>query len=297
MDPRSRPRRGVLLVVVVGLVMLVLVLEGCGRDGDEPPLAGATSTTPSPASPAPASTPPVSVPTDVYFLVDSRLGFRLARERHGLPATDRAQAAIAAMIRGPQDPDYTSTWDPGTRVRAVRVAAGVIEVDLSREARRTHAGSQAAERMVQQLVWTVTGVLGPRRAVRLLIEGQRAGELWGVLVWDEPVRRAPAEDVRSLVQIDEPREGAVVPWPLDVSGEAAAFEANVPWRVYDETGKVVREGYAMTSEGQRFAPYSFTVSLLPGTYEVEVREDDPSDGAAGPPMTDSKRFTLLGPKR
>jgi len=56
------------------------------------------------------------------------------------------------------------------------------------------------------------------------------------------------------VQIDWPREGATVPSPVRVTGDAAVFEANLPWRV--------------------------------------VAEDDPSGGEGGPLMTDSRTITV-----
>jgi hypothetical protein len=77
-----------------------------------------------------------------------------------------------------------------------------------------------------------------------------------------------------------------------VAGEAAAFEANVPWRVLDASGAEVTSGFATTSEGQVFAPYSFTVDLPPGAYTVEISEDDPSGGAGGTPMSDTRTITV-----
>jgi hypothetical protein len=76
-----------------------------------------------------------------------------------------------------------------------------------------------------------------------------------------------------------------------VTGEAAAFEANVPWRVLRD-GAVVQEGFATSAEGQRFAPYSFTVTLEPGEYVVLVTEDDPSGGEGRPPFVDDKTITV-----
>lgn len=36
------------------------------------------------------------------------------------------------------------------------------------------------------------------------------------------------------------------------------------------------------SEGQVFAPFTFTVTLAPGEYELRISEDDLSDGAGRP---------------
>jgi hypothetical protein len=200
--------------------------------------------------------------------------------------------AVQAMIAGAEDPDYATTWNPRTRVRSVSRRGQVIEVDLSPAARTAGVGSETAARMVQQLVYTVTEAVDPRARVRLLIGGQPAGDLWGTVTWDRPVGRADPARVRVLVQIDTPRDGATVSSPLVVAGEANAFEATVPWRVLDGTGKVVRQGFTTALEGMTFSPYTFRVRLAPGHYTVEVREDDPSGGEGGTPMTDTKHVTV-----
>lgn len=282
---------------VAALALAAILLAGCSDGDDEPgpeqPPAsrppGSATPTPS-ASPTATATPTVTAP--VYFLVDTRTGIRLARERHVLDGADPARAAVEAMIAGATDPDYSSPWAPATRVLSVRRANGVIEVDLSADARRANAGSETAARMVQQLVYTVTEVLGATAAVQLLIEGEPAGELWGVLTWDAPVRRDPPVDVRLLVGIDSPDEGATLTSPVTVSGSAAVFEATVPWQVLTPAGQVVEQGTTTTSEGQRFAPYSFDFSVPPGRYVVRVEEDDPSGGEGGTPMSDTRTITV-----
>jgi hypothetical protein len=95
------------------------------------------------------------------------------------------------------------------------------------------------------------------------------------------------------VQIDSPAEGAQVGREVEVRGEAAAFEATVLWEVLRD-GAVVRKGFTSTAEGQRFAPFAFTVTLEPGEYTVRVHEDDPSDGEGRPVLTDDKTFTVTG---
>jgi hypothetical protein len=229
----------------------------------------------------------------VYYLVDTRAGVRLAREPATVTGADPVVAAVERMVSGADDPDYTTSWDPGTRVLGVDRSAAAIVVDLSAEARTADIGSEGAATMVQQLVWTVTEAAdADTTPVQLTIEGEPAGELWGAVSWTEPIPRDDPLAVRQLVQIDEPAEGAVTGSPVTVSGEAAAFEANVPWRVLDAAGAEVTSGFATTSEGQVFAPYSFTVDLPPGTYTVEISEDDPSGGEGGTPMTDTRTVTV-----
>lgn len=229
---------------------------------------------------------------EVYYLVDTRTGLRLVREPHFVSEAAAAEDAVRAMIEGPDDPDYTSTWNPATEVLGIRLDGAVATVDLSGDARTANVGSPGAALMIQQLVHTVTDVLGEDLAVVLEIDGSPAGELWGAVSWDGPVDRDRAVDVRQLVQIDWPREGARVPSPLRVTGDAAVFEANLPWRVLDADGAEVASGSTSTAAGQRFAGYGFEVDLAPGSYTVEITEDDPSGGEAGPLMTDSRRVTV-----
>lgn len=286
----------------VGLAAAVLVaVAGCGTEdggGASPsPSPSEATTSPSPTESESPSPSPTAEPTTsfVYYLVDTgaRAGIRLAREARDLAGEDPAREAVETMIEGPEDPDYVTTWNPDTEVLSVTDQGGTIDVDLSEEARTANVGSEGAERMIQQLVYTVTEAVDEQAAVRLLIEGEPAGELWGVVTWEEPVRRADPMDVRLFVQIDSPTEGEVTSSPLTVEGEANTFEANVPWRVLDDTGAEVEAGAAMAAEGMTFSPFSFTVELEPGTYTVQVLEDDPSGGEApGEPMTDTRTVVV-----
>jgi hypothetical protein len=176
-------------------------------------------------------------------------------------------------------------------VQGVDLDGSVVTVALDGAARTASIGSAGAALMIQQLVYTVTEVLGHRSTVRLLIDGKPAGELWGAVSWDEPVGREPSGDVRQVVQIDTPTEGASVSSPVHVAGEADAFEANVPWRVLDGNGRVVTTGHTMTAEGFVFSRYAFDIPLKPGTYSIEVVEDDPS-GTGAQLTRDTRRVTV-----
>jgi hypothetical protein len=278
----TRTRRSWRLVCGA-IVTAGLVLTGCGGDDDS---AEVPDPTPTVTSEAPTTT------TGVYYAVDTRAGVRLARELRDVPEDQAPAAAVAAMIEGPVDPDYATTWNPATEVLDVSEESGGITVDLSEDARTANVGSEGAAQMVQQLVYTVTESLDETAQVTLLIEGEPAGELWGVLSWDEPVGRADPVDVRTLVQIDSPTEGLVTSSPLRIEGEAAVFEATLGWRVLDAGGQEVQAGFTMTQEGQTFSPFAFPVELEPGTYTVEIAEDDPSGGEGGAPMTDTRTVII-----
>lgn len=286
-DPRTArrrrgPARALLAAAATGAVVL---LAAC-----TPPDGGGA--TPSPTSSATETGPAQTVAVPAYYVIDTRAGLRLARETTDAATDDPVVTAVERMIAGPADPDYSTTWNPATQVLGVSRQGETIVVNLSEDARTTNVGSPGAALMIQQLVYTATDAAEEDVPVQLLIEGEPAGELWGAVAWDEPISREDPLDVRMLVQIDVPGEGADVTSPVAVSGDAAAFEANVPWKVLDADGAEVQSGNTLTSEGQTFAPFSFTVDLEPGTYTIVITEDDPSDGAGGTPMSDSKAVTV-----
>lgn len=292
------PARG---PAVAALGVLALVVTGCGTDSptDEPAPSAQSGTPATSEAPSPSETPtdassapaePVAAP--VWFVVDTRNGLRLVRETHDLPGVDPAREAIEVMVEGPDDPDYTTTWNPETEVLSVDQEGDLVTVDLSEEARTASVGSEGAALMMQQLVHTVTDALEVDAGVVLLVDGEPAGELWGAVSWDEPQRRAEPLEVRALVQIDSPREGETMTSPVRVEGEAATFEATVPWRVLDAAGDVVESGFTTAREGMTLSPFEFEVELDPGTYLVEVSEDDPSGGEGGEPMTDTRTFVV-----
>ncbi len=278
------------LLIISASLACAVCLAGCGSEPDPSPSA---------SSPAPTqSTTPLgdSATVPVYYLIDTPNGLRLAREfQRTEEAAGAAVAAVSRMLSQPAaDPDYSSPWNAAARVRSVDVSDDVIRVDLTQDVREASVGAAAADLAVQQLVYTVTAALQQDLPVALLIEGEPAGELWGHVVWDQPVSRAPALDVRLLVQINDPGEGVSVPASFTVTGEAATFEANLPWKILDGSGAVVQQGSGMTAEGQTLAPFEFRIDFTgaPGSYVLQIEEDDPSDGEGGPVMIDDKSITI-----
>jgi hypothetical protein len=214
----------------------------------------------------------------VYYVAQTAAGPRLQREFHRLPAVDPGSAAVREMLAHPTgvDPDYRNPWPAGTTLRApVTSTSEAITVDLS-------AAPPVDPLAVQELVFTVQGALGMTTPVRLLHNGVPVGP---------PIPRGDAYALRSLVQIDLPANGATTTSPLTVTGEAAVFEATLHWTV-ESAGKVVRTGVTSTAEGQVFAPFRFPVELPPGRYTVRISEDDPSDGAGRPVLTDDRIVTI-----
>jgi hypothetical protein len=264
-----------------------------------------------PTSPAPTETadppPPETEEAQpgrdvvpVYYVTDTTHGDRLTREFRDVPTPDGPLvAAVTAMLAGdPVDPDYRSLWLPDTQVRSVEVLDDVIEVDFTGETDYTGIRDEIATLAVQQLVYTVTAAasdadLNGALPVQILVDGEPPAAMWGQLDLSAPIARAPQQNVRQLVQIDDPQDGAVLGRTVTIGGVALAFEAQVNWQVFDGEGRLVQEGFTQTTDSTTFAPFTFEVELEPGFYSVVVTDSDPTGGAEGPgPMSDTKSFSV-----
>jgi spore germination protein GerM len=291
---------------LVALVALgALLTAGCAGTGDAedrvtPSTAPTTvSTEAGPAvsteaGPAVSTAAGAAVP--VWSVGATPAGDRLFRQvlalRDGGPdgaPPDPVGTAVAAVLEGRTgDPRLHTDWPEGVRLRTpVTEGGGVLTVDLAVPGSPPGPAGLA----LQQLVYTVQSAAGSSDPVRILVGGEPAERLLGEPV-DRPLVAAEPTAVRALVDLDEPTQGAVVGSPVVVAGEAAVFEATLLWEVRDAGGRVVRTGVASTAEGQRFAPFRFEVSLVPGSYTLVVSEDDPSGGAGRAPTTDSAQITV-----
>jgi Immunoglobulin-like domain of bacterial spore germination/Sporulation and spore germination len=256
----------------VAVALVAATVTGCAQAADPVGRTGATSPTPAPTSAAAGER---ALP--VYYVAETAAGPRLQREFHRLPAADPGTAAVREMLAHPTgtDPDYRNPWPAGAALSGpVASAADAITVDLT--------AAPPSELAAQQLVFTVQGALGSTTPVRLLANGVPTGP---------PIPRGDPYALRSLVQIDAPADGTSAASPLAVTGEAAVFEATLHWTVLSGS-TTVRTGVTSTAEGQTFAPFRFSLDLPPGRYTVRISEDDPSDGAGRPVLTDDRTVTV-----
>jgi hypothetical protein len=296
-------------ISVAGVTTVVaLGLAGCGDDTPNPPATtgGSTSST---SSTSGASTPPTSSLTStagqlsgvpVYWIGESRKSFALFREFRTVPdAGGPVASAVAAMTRmAPLDPDYQTPWKPATRVTATQTGAS-IAVDLSADAiSNTQVGSELAARAVQQLVYTATAAAyasgTPATTVTITIDG-KAADAWGVVRLGQPTQRADMASVQAHAWVTSPQEGETLKaGKVTFTGFGTSFEANFPWKVTHAAGSVVASGATMGGTGTGgFGEVTFSATLTPGTYTVELATDDPSGGAEGSgAAVDTKRFIV-----
>lgn len=296
-----RPRLLALL-----LAATALVAGGCGT-ADEPE-ARDPSGTPSPSSVAsqpPSSAPPTSqspsgpptVAVPVYFAGTTPVGPRLFREFRNVEADNPVDEALALLTAGDAlDPDYSSllpAGDPPTVVGDDTASAIGINLPSYDWTERPEGMSAKEARLaVQQIVYTVQGVLQTRVPVEFFYDG-----LAPVLGMDQSsFKAAPQNDVLAFVNVTQPAEGATVSGTIDAGGVANSFESTVPWEIRDQSGTKVLEGFS-TAEGwgDRLYPWQAQVDvsgLAPGTYSFVALTDDASDGEGPGPTEDSKTITV-----
>ncbi|NMM17036.1 MAG: GerMN domain-containing protein [Cellulomonas sp.] len=56
-------------------------------------------------------------------------------EQRAVAGADPNRTAVEAIIAGPTDPDFTTTWNPATAMLGASRVDGAIVVDLSADAR------------------------------------------------------------------------------------------------------------------------------------------------------------------
>lgn len=297
---------GAAVVATAATVAAVTVMSD-GTTGERPSQAGpaaTSSTQPSKASASESTSPsptesaaPETQAVPVYYVGETSRGPRLYREFHRVATGgDPVSAAVReAVATDPHDPDYRTGWPAGTTAAMVDAPpSDVITIDVQGAGLRDRPSGMSeeeAEIAVEQLVYSAQAAKQAREAVQFFLNGARTDTLLGVPV-SEPVAQGDPVDVLAQVWIIEPAEGAKLQAPFEVSGLAAAFEANVQWELMQD-GKVVERGFTTAEECCTMAPYSFMVDAPPGDYTLVVHDSDPSGGEGFKPWLDTKEITIV----
>ena len=279
----------------------VLVLGGCGAaSGGTPPQATVPGSSAGPAGPTgPATSAPLDPATTsatlaVYYLGNERIWpevgplpvdrIKLYREFRRLPVGDggpraRTEAAVAEMLdrSSASDPDYSTGWPAGARVRQIRIDGDTVTADLG-GARRNSVGAEAAHQAVQQLIWTVTAASG-RSGVRLLLDGEQVDELWGHVGVEGVLRRGPAAEVIAHVWLIDPQHGATVGRTFTVHVSGIVFESTVYIRVR-QGDRTVHQTFVTLVGGtlSRHGEAKASLTLPRGEYTVEAFDSSAANG-------------------
>jgi hypothetical protein len=301
----ARSRLAALLAV---LPLSLAVLVGCG---DDEPAASDPNDTPSQSGEPTEEQSPTEEPTQsgsdtgstetvaapIYFVGDTPRGLRLFREFRQVEADNPADEALALLSAGDAaDPDY-ATLLPGGQLRLAAYDE-LASVTVPEEA-RDRPGDMSVKDVklaVQQVVYTVQGVLQKRIPVGFVTEDGDSTTFLGLETPTGGFQAAAPNRVLALVNVTQPEQDSQPGATFVASGVANSFEATVPWEIRDESGAKVLDGFA-TAEGwgDRLYPWESQVDasgLPPGTYTFVAMTDDPSGGEGGGPTEDTKTFTL-----
>jgi hypothetical protein len=301
MEIMSRTR----LAALLSLPALALgALAACGDDADPTPASGGTASeatdepTPTDEPSEPASEDPATTTVPVYFVGETPQGPRLYREFREVTGDDPAVEALALATSGDAlDPDYSTLYPGNGSFVSVDIGSDMITVGLPDESWTVAPDgmSQAEARLAtQQMVYTVQGIAQDRLPVSITLDGAPA-DLFGLA---GEVSNDPELDVRALVNVTTPAEGATVSGTFTAEGVSSSFEATTPWEIRKggADGEVVKKGSA-TAEGwmDKLFPWQSEVDvsdLEPGDYTFVALTDDPSGGEGGGPTIDTKSITV-----
>jgi hypothetical protein len=288
------------------LALLPLTAAGLAGCNSDDPQADDPNDSPSHAKPtkqqSPAQEPaqtdsgtPATVAVPLYFVGDTPQGTRLFREFQQVEADNPVDEALAILAAGAaNDPDYSSLLE-GTSLREHSQDEGLlVEVAGDDSSRPGGMSTKDAKLAVQQVVYTVQGILQQRIPVSFVTADGASTSLFGLEAPDGGL--APSQDALALVNVTQPEQDSQPGDSFAASGVANSFEATVPWEVRDQDGKKVLDGFATADGwGDHLYPWQAQVdasSLPPGTYTFVAMTDDPSGGEGGGPTEDSKTFTL-----
>lgn len=250
---------------------------------------------PIPASPSATETTPTTA--TVYFVGDAAGKPKLFGETASVPKEAPLAGAAQALMKGPTDADYRSSYARGALGDVSydeKTGFRVVLLDASLE-QQGSLSKDEARIAVQQLVYTLESVEGVKKAPVTVVADGKPVPLFGIDT-SKGVTPAPQLDTRALVNVLSPTDGQTVSGTLTARGEASSFEGSVPWSLKTQAGKVVKQDAAQTNGWERLYPWQVRIDLTglaPGSYVFTAGTDDPSGGAEGPgPTSDTKTITV-----
>ena len=148
-------------IVLALAALLLLAVTGCTPNGQPADSSGAaSSSSPSSAAPKdgdkkndPAAAKEVSV--KLYYPNDDAT--KLVAVTHKVPADDKYQAAVKALMAGTKEAGLTGIFPKEAKLKSLTVKNGLATVDFSKELTRRFVGGSTGELMlVGSLVDTLT---------------------------------------------------------------------------------------------------------------------------------------------
>lgn len=212
----------------------------------------------------------------VYYAGEADGRLRLYREFHRfeLASPDvvgELRAAVTEMLTGARlrDPDYRTLWPSGATVTSVWTQYGIVGVNIS-GAGVANLDAAGAAMAVQQLAWTVAGVVGGNPRIRLLLDGEPVERLWGHVDTRREITKGAPLDTLAMLWLIDPQHGDTVGRSFTVHLAGSLFEATAQLRVR-QGGQVMHQQFVTLDAG---APgrgeATVELTLAPGSYSIEA---------------------------
>lgn len=276
------------------LVALAVLLAACGSGSQDPTTTTTSTTEPTTTTTAVTTTtaaetttttqPAYAEPVVVYVLDESGSnGFRQGPFLYPiavspLGGSDEIQAALTTLfgISG-----FDTAIPEGSTLHSVSLDGSTAVVDLSEEF-ASGGGSFSVIARLAQLTFTLTAIDGVDAV--LLVEGDDPVEVFSSegLVLDGPMVRDDFADLVPGILVDTPAAGAVVEFPLVITGVAAAFEGVFQMEILEGNTVVFSPDFVSTGSGIGWASFEVVadVEASPGTaLVIRVWEYSAEDGS------------------
>jgi hypothetical protein len=265
---------------LVGLALFVLSLPACG--GGDTPRGEATyaptgsedtvaATVATDTTPPPDETTTGAATERAYEVWLAEEGFLRLAWRLG-PQTEGVGRAALDLLVAERD---ATALPAGADVRALHVAGDSAHVDLAGEIR-----PRTAKLALAQVVYTLTQFENVR-SVAVTFGGEPAAG------HEEPQTRENLADLLAPVIVETPTGLEPVTSPIQVSGTANTFEANVTLRVLGDGGEELASTFTTATCGNGCrGDFEASVAVdVPAETRVTlvVGEEDPSGGEGRPP--------------
>ncbi len=275
-DSGSRPKSHAWLRATLSASFLFFLMLGSVGCGSNQP-AAETSTTPSTsATPATSATTAPTSPTtsapgttttaggaqstafSIFLVQGEKVAPVVRPDESGAQATttDRAAAAVTALLNGPTDVETSAPADirlttaipAGTKLLGLSIAGDTATVDLT-SSFGSGGGSLSMFLRIGQVVYTVTQFSGVRK-VLFHMDGKPVPTLGGEgVILSDPVTRADSEGVTPAILVESPASGGAVQNPAKIGGTANVFEAVFWVEIHAGDGTVLVKQKVTASSG------------------------------------------------
>ena len=218
-------------LLTIGIVALALAAAGCG--GGEAQTAGEV-----PSGAQTTDTDPSGTQAYRIWLTSGDKLLLVTREG---PETESVGAeAVTQLLAGPTgdetDAGVGTQIPSGTRFLSLDIEDGTATVDLTSEY-ESGGGSASMFARLAQVVYTLTEFPTVKR-VSFMLDGEPVDVFSGEgIVLEKPVTRADYEELLPAIVVESPAIGDTVSSPVEVSGTANVYEANVTAELLDANGK------------------------------------------------------------